>query len=159
MSGRAYFATLGIRLLGGREFERTDAPGAPTVAIVNEEFSRRYFGGRSPVGSQLRFEREGQADVLTIVGMVANGKHHTLGEDQRAASTCRCANAEGLGVAFVVARTRGDASPFTAPVRRALGALDRSVSVNVEPMQSALKFALLPSRIGAVVLGSSVRSA
>jgi len=39
-------------------------------------------------------------------------------------------------------------------VRTAIGELDQSVSVDVEPMASALTFALLPSRIGAAVLGS-----
>ena len=153
MVGPGYFSTLGIRLLGGREFERTDAPGAPSVAIVNAEFSRRYFGGRSPVGSRLRLEPDGL--MYDIVGMVANSKHQTLGEDQRAAIYVPLRqHAEGLGVAFVVARTRGEASTFTVPVQRSLSGLDQSLSVTVEPMQSALKFALLPSRIGAVVLGS-----
>jgi len=90
-----------------------------------------------------------------IVGMVANGKHQTLGEDQRPALYLPLLqNAQGLGIGFVLARVRGDAAPFVAPVREAIGELDQSVSVDVEPMESALKFALLPSRIGAVVLGS-----
>jgi ABC-type antimicrobial peptide transport system permease subunit len=57
-------------------------------------------------------------------------------------------------VAFIVARTQGDPASLVSTVRRALGEMDRSVSVAVEPMGSALKFALLPSRIGATVLGT-----
>jgi len=153
--GPGYFSTLGVRLIGGREFQRTDVPGTPSVAIVNEEFSRRYFGGRSPVGSRVRFEDDGVQLTYDIVGVVANGKHQTLGEDQRAAFYLPLLqNAEGLGVAFVLARTRGDASSFTVPAQQALGELDQSLSVHVEPMRSALRLALLPSRIGAAVLGS-----
>ena len=151
--GPGYFSTMGVRLLGGREFQVTDAPGTPNVAIVNAEFARRYFDGRSPVGSLLRFESEGL--TYEIVGMVANGKHQTLGEDQRAALYLPFRQDPGeLGVAFVLARTRGEAAGFAATVREALGELDHSVSVQVQPMQSALTFALLPSRIGAAVLGS-----
>ena len=151
--GPGYFSTLRIPVRGGREFQRGDTKGAPTVAIVNEEFARRLFAGRSPVGSRMRFE-QGQLD-LEIVGVVANGKHQTLGEDQRAALYLPITqHPEDLNVVFVLARTRADASGSVSVIRNALGSLDRSVSVQVEPMQSALQFAMLPSRIGAAVLGS-----
>jgi ABC-type antimicrobial peptide transport system permease subunit len=39
-------------------------------------------------------------------------------------------------------------------MRRALRELDRSVAVTVDPMASMLEFALLPSRVGAAVLGT-----
>jgi predicted permease len=151
--GPDYFSTMRVPLRAGREFQRTDTKGAPAVVIVNEEFARRLFEGRNPVGSRLRFA-EDQFD-LEIVGVVANGKHQTLGEDQRAALYFPIQQyPERLNVVFVVARTRADASGSVGVVRRALGSLDRSVSVQVETMQSALRFAMLPSRIGAAVLGS-----
>jgi ABC-type antimicrobial peptide transport system permease subunit len=105
------------------------------------------------VGSRLRFEQHGLD--LEIVGMVANGKHQTIGEDQRAALYLPLRQqSQRLSVAFVLARTRGDPALALAAVRQALGDLDRSVSVEVRPMRSALSFALLPSRIGAAVLGT-----
>lgn len=41
-----------------------------------------------------------------------------------------------------------------AAIRQAIGELDHSVAVHVEPMRQTLTFALLPSRIGATLLGS-----
>jgi hypothetical protein len=100
-----------------------------------------------------RFEQE-KLD-LEIVGVVANGKHITLGEEQRAALYMPfLQQAPELDVGFVFARTRGDPSMMLTMVRQAVGGLDRSMSVEVKPMQTALEFALLPSRIGAVVLGT-----
>jgi predicted permease len=150
--GPGYFSTLGIRLLGGREFQRTDASGAPPVAIINEEFSRRYFRGKNPIGQRLQFSEEKMQ--LEIVGVVGNGKHRTLGEDQRAALYLPMRQQRKVNVAFVVARTRNDPSDLVATVRHALGEMDRSTSVTVEPMSSALRLALFPSRIGAAVLGT-----
>jgi putative ABC transport system permease protein len=151
--GPGYFSTLRIRLLRGREFRASDVPGAPAVAIVNEEFARRYLRAEGSLGTRLRFEDEGLD--FEIVGIVANGKHRTLGEDQRAAFYLPVLqHPEQLNVAFVLARTSGDPGLLITPVRQSLGALDRSVSVEAQPMQAALKFALLPSQIGAAILGS-----
>jgi predicted permease len=151
--GPGYFSTLNVRVSGGRQFNASDAPGAPLVAIINEEFVRKYYNGRNAVGSQMRFE--GGNVVYDIVGVVANGKHEMLGEQQRAALYLPLRQApEELAIAFVVARTRGDPAVVVPAIRQALNALDRSVAVQVEPMRSALRFSLLPSQIGAAILGT-----
>ena len=151
--GPGYFSTLNVRVFAGREFRASDRAGTPAVAIVNEEFSRRYFNGRSPVGSRVRFGNENV--VYEIVGMVGNGKHVTLGEDQRAALYFPLQqHPEGLSIGFVVARMRGDPAAGIATLREALAGLDASIAVRVEPMRSALRFALMPSQIGATVLGT-----
>ena len=154
--GPHYFATLGIPLVQGREFGAADRRGAPLVAIANEEFVRRYLGTASPVGRHVRFVGDDGAPAadLEIVGVVANTKHNTLGEAQRAALYYPLLQyPDGMGLAFVFARTGPAASTLVAPIREALGALDRAVAVEVEPMRTALAFAMLPSQIGAAVLG------
>ncbi|HTK29037.1 MAG TPA: ABC transporter permease [Vicinamibacterales bacterium] len=71
-----YFALMRIPLLGGRDFTAADDRDAPMVAIVNEEFARRYFGGRDAVGRT--FEAFGQPH--RIVGVVRTTRYHTLAE-------------------------------------------------------------------------------
>jgi hypothetical protein len=104
--GPGYFSTLNVRLLAGREFDRTDGPGTPPVAIINEEFSRRYFRGTNPIGQRLQFVDD--SIIYQIVGVVGNGKHRTLGEDQRAALYLPLRQRPKLSVAFVVMRTQRD---------------------------------------------------
>ena len=41
--GPAYFATLRIPVVRGREFDARDAAGAPPVAVINETMARRYW--------------------------------------------------------------------------------------------------------------------
>ena len=151
--GPGYFGTMGIRLLQGREFNSSDIADGPQVGIINEEFARRYFRGGNLVGRFVRFTDDTTA--IEIVGMVANSKHNSLGEEQRAALYHPVRQyTSGLGVAFVVARVRTNPSTLVTSTRRAIGELDRSVAVDVRPMRSALAFALLPSQVGAVVLGT-----
>jgi predicted permease len=49
-----FFATLGVRVLAGRDFEQSDSRPAgeigPRCAIVNEAFVKRYLPGRDPLG-------------------------------------------------------------------------------------------------------------
>jgi predicted permease len=48
--GPRFFTTLGARLIAGRDFDQTDTPSAPKVAIISREFARHFFAGRNPVG-------------------------------------------------------------------------------------------------------------
>jgi predicted permease len=155
--GPRYFATLGIRLVQGREFSSADRQGTPLVAITNEEFVRRYLDGANPIGRRIRFtgEDDNSAPVdFEIVGVVANSKHNTIGEDQRAALYYPLLqHPEGLSLAYVFTRARTDVDALIPTVRQAIGELDRAVSVETRPLRSALAFAMLPSQIGAAVLG------
>ena len=45
-----YFDVMRIGMLEGRDFTDEDRGGTMPVAIVNREFARRYFEGRSPIG-------------------------------------------------------------------------------------------------------------
>ena len=72
--GTDYFKTLGVRLVAGREFTVADRFGAQRVAIVNEEFARKFGLGRDAVG---KFMGDGDNDSLNIqiVGLVRNVKY------------------------------------------------------------------------------------
>ena len=49
-----YFKTLGIPIVAGREFKRTDDENAPPVAIINETMAAKYWPGKDPVGQRLK---------------------------------------------------------------------------------------------------------
>ena len=68
-----YFATLGIRLLEGREFARSDTANGAAVVIVNESFAKACWPGSSAIG-----QRIGQPDAWQeIVGVVADVRSAT----------------------------------------------------------------------------------
>ncbi len=78
-----FFATLGVRLLAGRDFDQSDSRPAgeidPRCAIVNQAFVKRYLAGRDPLG--VRIARGGGADVnpnSIIVGVVADMSYRGL---------------------------------------------------------------------------------
>jgi len=68
-----YFATLGARVLEGRDFALDDSDAKLPIAIVNAAFARKHFGNESAIGR--RFRTVGNNGQLfgpwrTIVGVV-----------------------------------------------------------------------------------------
>ncbi|MGD0669042.1 MAG: ADOP family duplicated permease [Bryobacteraceae bacterium] len=72
--GAGYFVTLGVPLLGGREFDRRDqqlddsseTKGAPAIpAILNQTAAHELFGAEEPIGRRVR---EGEMNY-TVVGL------------------------------------------------------------------------------------------
>ena len=74
--GPGYLATLGIPLLSGREFTRTDDENAPRVAIVNRTMMARYWRGQDPIGRRLQVKGR----WVRVVGVAADSKYESMGE-------------------------------------------------------------------------------
>ena len=71
----AYFSTLGIPLLSGREFTEADGTTAPKVAIASEAMVKRFFPGRNPIGAHFAFGGGNNVKPdIEIVGVVKDVK-------------------------------------------------------------------------------------
>jgi predicted permease len=71
----AYFRTIGVPLLAGRDFTRSDSLTAPKVAIVNEAFTRKFNLGRDAVGKRMARSRGNPPLDIEIVGIVRDAKY------------------------------------------------------------------------------------
>jgi predicted permease len=151
--GPGYFTTMGIRQISGREFLASDRPGAPQVAIVNGEFARRYLAGTDPIGQQIALR--GSSSGVQVVGVVANGKHRTLGEEQQPAIYEAFLQRGNRGrFVHILVRTMGSPDGAMRDVEQAISQMDSSAAVDVQTMRSTLAFAFLPSQVGAALLGT-----
>jgi predicted permease len=79
--GAGYFKALGIPLIAGREFTESDADGAPRVAIVNEQFARKFNLGRDAVGKHMKNGRGPGDQEMEIVGLVQNAKYSDVKQE------------------------------------------------------------------------------
>jgi putative ABC transport system permease protein len=79
-----YFASLGIRIVRGRDFNDGDTTANPGVVILNEETARRYFEGQNPLGQRIKLGRpDSEAPWLTIVGIAGDVRHFGLDSGPR----------------------------------------------------------------------------
>ena len=75
MVTRNYFATLGMTIRSGRNFDASDREGSDRVVIINEALAAKFFPNEDPIGRQLRtFDDRGER----IVGVVSNAAEAKL---------------------------------------------------------------------------------
>lgn len=63
-----YFRTLGIPIVAGREFHRTDDENAVPVAVINETMAAKYWPVKDPIGQRVKVKDR----WLQIVGVAKN---------------------------------------------------------------------------------------
>jgi predicted permease len=137
--GPAYFKTLGIRVVAGREFDSRDRSGSLEAAIVSEAFARAYFPGESALGKRVRrSEREPYAE---IVGIVADSKYGSISEAPTplyyAAYTQRPQVSSQIRPVVVHVRTSGPPAPLVGEVRRVVNAIEPAAFADVRTLRDA----------------------
>ena len=71
-----YFETMGIPIVSGRAFARTDTADAQRVAIVSESTAARYWPGEEPLGKRVRISP--RFEWATVVGVAADLRYREL---------------------------------------------------------------------------------
>ena len=74
--GTVYFATMGIPLVSGREFNRSDDETGALVAVVNETMAAQFWKGKNPIGQRVRVKGR----WMTIVGVAKDSKYQSMRE-------------------------------------------------------------------------------
>jgi predicted permease len=121
--GPGYFATIGTPLMAGREFTAADSLAATKVAIVNEEFAKKFGLARDAVGKMMG-SGSGYTSKLdtVIVGIAQNSKYSEVKRQVPPLFFRPYRQDKGLGAASFYVRTASDplqsASAITAAVRR-----------------------------------------
>lgn len=122
-----YFATMGMRLVAGRDFTGADDPEAkPGKVVVNQAFVRRFFPNVDPLGQRFGAgppQRVVDA-MFEIIGVVSDAKYRSMREPMMPA-VYQCSHEFESFVLHV--RTRGRPELIIQSVRQALTAIDPAV--------------------------------
>ncbi|HEY7497473.1 MAG TPA: ABC transporter permease [Vicinamibacterales bacterium] len=146
-----YFATVGTRLLQGRDFTPADRGPAPRVAIVNDSLARRFFPDASPLGRRIAMGRDSRRQELEIVGIAADAKYRNMKEPQRAIVYLPLAlQAPGRNL-FVEVRPAAGSAAIVEPIRRGVRALDASVPMRIGTVADRINESLIRDRAMAIL--------
>jgi predicted permease len=125
----AYFQTLSIPILAGRDFSSADALGGPKVAIVNEAFAKKFNLGRDAVGKHIGDEGTGGPLNMEIVGLVQNAKYSEVKQVIPPLFFTPYRQDERLGSLSFYVKTSGDPHPFLSNVPKTIAKLDPNLPV------------------------------
>ena len=125
-----YFHVMGIPLLRGRLFARTDFALSPPVTIVSESFARFYFKDEDPIGKKLKFAFLSDSRDVTreIVGIVGNVRNEQLTREPGPMMYVPFAQTPLWGANVVVKSTEQPAA-LAATIRRVVHSIDANLPV------------------------------
>lgn len=155
-----YTSAMGIPIRAGRALTPGDSQRGAPVALVNEIFVRRYFGGRNPIGGRIAVGgRDG--GWRTVVGVVADVRHRGLATEPRPEVLLPWLqlNADFLtvwarGVSFVV-RTDLDLTAAASLIRSQVRQLDANTPViELQPVSALVEQSVAEPRFRTFLLSS-----
>ena len=154
--GEGYFKTLGIPLLAGRDFDEKDTTTSPRVAIVNEEFTRRFGRGANPVGLRIRREATPHEPetAFEIVGVVKNTKYGDLRERFKPIvylSLSQDQNPDPFEQVMI--HSTLPLPILTSGIKRAVGEKSPDISMDFGVFKTQIEESLLPEKLMAALSG------
>jgi putative ABC transport system permease protein len=156
-AGPGYFRTMVTPVIAGRDFNDGDTLLSPQVAIVNEQFASRFFGGANPVGHTFHRETEaGKPEPLfQIVGLVKNTKYNQIREDFRPIGYFPIAQNEdpGAGATFVL-RITGSVGDVMGHVKTAVAEVSPAIGIEFRVLSKQLQDSLQRERLMATLSGA-----
>jgi hypothetical protein len=145
-----FFRTMGIPLLRGRDLTMKETESEkPGAVVINETLARRLWPGDDPIGKRIAMSDE--KTMSEVVGVVKNGKYHTLGEG-------------ALAVVFygnlppartLVVHTAGESRGLMDEVRREVPIVDPLMAATeMQTIEEYMALPLFPARTTGWLLGA-----
>jgi predicted permease len=123
----AYFRTMRIAIDRGRAFTDADTPDSRRVAIVNEQFAKKFWPGQEPLGKRIHLDGP-QGPAAEIVGVARTG--HYLAVNETPASYVYLPYEQNPRARMtLIVQSAGDPAEMAAPLRDAVRSIDPDMPV------------------------------
>jgi predicted permease len=153
----AYFETMDIPLLEGRDFSWSDSLQSWPVVVINEAMAQTYWPNQDPVGRHIKEGRpEEKLPWLTVVGVVGNFRDFDVASQPRPTiffPISQFAGGTGL-LRDWVARTEGNPFAVASGLREAIWSLDKDMPISrVQLMEQVRSDSLAQQQFTLLLLG------
>jgi putative ABC transport system permease protein len=154
-----YFATLGTRILSGRDFDARDTRGSTAVAIVTQSFSDSYLKGAG-VGAHFKIpdDRDGASPQhaaghpgtdYEVIGVIADTKYMDIREAQPKilfTPSAQIPDPPGLARRYVV-RAGTPPAETIAAISSTVAAFDPTATIRYAMLDTQVGEAMLQERL------------
>jgi predicted permease len=140
-----YFATLGVPIVAGRDFNAADTREmkhsdrvssdpdddyVPATVMINETFARKFFAGRDPIGRHLGFGSDpGTKTDMEVIGVVKDIKYTDLRDEIPPQAYVPYLAGRGGGGMTVYVRTTADPKIVMNSIREKVRDLDANIPI------------------------------
>jgi putative ABC transport system permease protein len=150
-----YFHTMKTAVMMGREFNERDTLKAPRVMIINETTARRFFGSANPVGKTIGMDKGvpgGGRELYQVIGIVRDARYNRIDEGPRSVAYVASTQVDDPSPT-VTLEIRTDRAPeaMIAPVRQAMIAVDRNVSLQFRSLETQVNESVMGPRVVALL--------
>lgn len=153
--GAGYFATFGIPLLAGREFDDRDQPGTPPVVILGESMARLAFPDRATAAEVVGEVWEWRGTVYTVAGVAGEARQRAGVVQPFPVFFTPFSQAEAGTYAVLALRTRLDPRSLAPALAQVVRSADPEQPIyRVTTMEQELAREIAPRRFSATLLGS-----
>jgi putative ABC transport system permease protein len=143
-------------LRAGRHLSAGDREGSRLVAVIDDEFVKKYFRGQDPIGKRITRgdPTDSSARWITIVGVVGHSSQEGLDAEPRLQLYFPYAQFGTPGLSFAV-RAAGNPLALVPSLRAAVRSVDRDLPLaNVRTMDDMLESSLGQRRLSMFLLGA-----
>jgi hypothetical protein len=147
--GPGFFHLMGMRLLAGREFQWSDQPGSPAVAVISESLAKALFPRGNAVGRSIRIGTRREDQDRQIVGVVNSASLWLIRTHEPMAVYVPLAQSVHLSYLspLLDVWTVGDPSALAGAVRRAIESKGRQFVVRSESLGNRIDGVLTNDRL------------
>ncbi len=146
----AYFKTMEIPIVAGREFSAEDDAKAQPAIIINRAFAEKYFPGENAIGMQV----DVTGKTFTVVGIAQTCDYDNLNEAPKP-FFYRTILQDAAPMAAIHFRTSGDPLAAVSAVEKTVHDLNADVPVyDITTMDSRVKVASTGLRIAGTFVGA-----
>lgn len=148
----AFFSTVGIPLLYGRDFTPSDDSMSTQVAIINETLAKKYWNGAEALGKRLR--NGGDPNWSTVIGVVGSAREGEIAKvpEPHIYSSLPQQGGNRLSLGL---RIDGDPARVIPAVRQAIMRIEPAIPLDVvRPLSSFVDQSLATRRLTQILLGA-----
>ncbi len=150
-----YFATMGVTLLRGRDFDAQDTADKPRVCIINETAARTLFVGVDPIGQRVRLGADDSRNPWrTIIGVAHDVRGYALETKPRPQVYKPAERGAPEEMTFVVRAGFAAAGALEQSIRTDMKSLDPLLpAANYRTMERLVANAVARPRFSAFLFG------
>jgi len=153
--GPGYFKTMGIPIVGGRDFTDQDKPDSKDVVVISEKTAQHFWPGQDPIGKRLKpGSSTSKSEWREVIGIVKDVRQNDLIAPPKMQMYFTYRQPKEIAANALVIRTTVEPMSLAGSVRNAIWSVDKDQTVaDIDTMDHIVAEAVARQRFSMVLLG------